>query len=602
MRKKRSLRHIVILFAAFPVVEPFLFPGRCRPSSLTAWAKKSDAEDEDDDAVDVSNQDWRAFRAKLVMGSKVTTTTTKPATSDDDFDGIGSLFATSDDVVLTPLDPSQWAYDSGKVIEKGAVILGGVEQDYGFGLRQQYFHKAAILVLDHDEHTFTKGIILNRPSDLTLDDAINPGLRWRVWFGGDVQGWTSDKPEVICLHTLNHTAVQRVSIPIINDMQWTSLEAAQRLVKAGLARSSDFWVFCGYAGWGPQQLMGELERKSWYMVATDSQTLLKELARLAANADPRDAGLDTWSLLMSMIGRADTAQAHTGDFDDLMLKEWARQNLLSTVAGGGADAGSFAILSKATTKPFDRLRKMAGPSTFAAGTLVRALPTERSPFLLQGQEFHKSLVLILSDDENLTIGVILNRPGAKGLDVRVPGKTKQQVPLRYGGPYTIKGSEPLLWLHCDPALQEARIGTPIGAAGSIWKCTAQDVVTARAERCLVVTGVSVWPKGMLGPAFEPVAAARISTLWTELVQQEVLTEESLARNLRRADRAWRLGGGPESTSDNDPRPAMGGLGEGYDEEDDRCVFQTDVKVSQLSDDALRRWMATFLLGVPSLGE
>ena len=28
---------------------------------------------------------------------------------------------------FTSLDPSQWAYQSGNVIEKGAVILGGVE-------------------------------------------------------------------------------------------------------------------------------------------------------------------------------------------------------------------------------------------------------------------------------------------------------------------------------------------------------------------------------------------------------------------------------------------------------------------------------------------
>jgi hypothetical protein len=116
-----------------------------------------------------------------------------------DLDGIGSVFSTSTSTTeqeqvksssptLTPLDPSQWAYDSGNVIETGAVILGGVEQDYGFGLRQQYFHKAAILVLDHEESTFTKGIILNRPSDLTLDDDLNEGVKWRVWFGGDVQG------------------------------------------------------------------------------------------------------------------------------------------------------------------------------------------------------------------------------------------------------------------------------------------------------------------------------------------------------------------------------------------------------------------------------
>jgi len=93
---------------------------------------------------------------------------------EEDIDGIGSVFesATVDETVFTPFDPSQWAYDSGNVIEQGAVILGGVDQDFGFGLRQQYFHKSTILVLEHKDSTFTKGIILNRPTGQTLQRAL----------------------------------------------------------------------------------------------------------------------------------------------------------------------------------------------------------------------------------------------------------------------------------------------------------------------------------------------------------------------------------------------------------------------------------------------
>ena len=46
---------------------------------------------------------------------------------------------------------------------------------------------------------------------------------------------------------------------------------------------------------------------------------------------------------------------------------------------------------------------------------------------------------------------------------------------------------------------------------------------------------------------------------------------------------------------------IAGIGEGFDEEDDSLVFKSDVKVSNLSDNALRSWIATFLLGAPSLG-
>jgi hypothetical protein len=161
---------------------------------------------------------------------------------DGDLDGIGSLFCdefieekptaisnTSSDSFtagMTPLDPSQWAYDSGDVIERGAVILGGVEQDFGFGLRQQYFHKAAILVLDHSD-TFTKGIILNRPTDLTLEDDMNPGRKWRVWFGGDVEGLNARNPDIVCLHSLKNEDVTKASVPVIKGIQWTSFDNAK---------------------------------------------------------------------------------------------------------------------------------------------------------------------------------------------------------------------------------------------------------------------------------------------------------------------------------------------------------------------------------------
>ena len=67
------------------------------------------------------------------------------------------------------------------------------------------------------------------------------------------------------------------------------------------------------------------------MCATDSQTLLQELARQSKGVDPRDAGLETWELLMGMIGRGEAANECSGSFDDLMLKEWSQANLVKSV-------------------------------------------------------------------------------------------------------------------------------------------------------------------------------------------------------------------------------------------------------------------------------
>lgn len=650
------------------------FPVR-RQSLLYAKSDNDDEDDDDDDESLDGGDDWRAFRAKLVMGEKTPTAATTSSSSDeassstdesndndndstdneiitDDLDGIGSIFGDEfavesssssssntksslssttkkeKEALLTPLDPSQWAYESGDVIEQGAVILGGIEQEYGFGLRQQYFHKTVILVLDHSP-SFTKGIILNRPTDLCLEDDTNNGLQWRVWFGGDVEGTNAQRPDILCLHSLKDDRAIQASNSVMKDIQWTTFENAKKLVKQGVASVSDFWVFVGYAGWGPDQLKGELERNSWYMVATDSQTLLQELARQGAGEDPRDAGLETWTLLMNMIGRSETAKENSRQFDDLMLKEWAFRNLLSDVGGGLAGKQQRApdafnsnpesvkqLLSLIPTKRSEELEE---------GSLVSASAMERSPFLLQKQEYHKSVVLIIKEDELATIGVILNRVSTKGIDIQIDdrktgGKRVVHIPMRFGGPYSIQGSQSLLWIHCNELMREAEIGTPIGTSrkDGIWKCTTDDVKKAigqgiaRPEDFLVLSGVSVWPKiegagqGIQGEIelknFELVSdESAQDNMWSILLQQQdLLKQTNFIESLKLSEEAWLRTTTRTTTKGNtNNMNPLGGLGENFDEEDDSFVFKSDYKVSQLSDDALRGWCATFLLGLPN---
>ena len=100
-------------------------------------------------AVDAA-EDWRDVRAKLVASERGET----PAS--------GAV-------------ESSYLFES-PLIEQGTVLL---DQDTAvFALHQQYFHKSLCLLLEHGDG-YTKGVLLNRPSGLTIDG-------WRAWFGGDV--------------------------------------------------------------------------------------------------------------------------------------------------------------------------------------------------------------------------------------------------------------------------------------------------------------------------------------------------------------------------------------------------------------------------------
>ena len=258
--------------------------------------------------------DWRDLRAKLVAAEQ-----REKASSGGDSSAAAA-------------NPEGFVFES-PLIEQGSVILGGTRQEFGFALRQQYFHKSVMLLLQHDDG-FTRGIILNRPSAYEIDG-------WRVWFGGDVGegGMFRGKDakgdaEIVCLHSLVGEVASRLSIDIIRGVSYTTLEGAKALVAEGLAQRDDFWVFVGYAGWAPDQLQRELERDSWFLASADGGLLLQELLRQGRELPPVSSGvlpgdgLATWEKLMSSIRRMGEVERTRGSLEDRMLGEWCRVHLL----------------------------------------------------------------------------------------------------------------------------------------------------------------------------------------------------------------------------------------------------------------------------------
>jgi hypothetical protein len=144
-----------------------------------------------------------------------------------------------------------------------------------------------------------------------------------------VQGLNSpeDGQKIVCLHRLNHSIAIELSTEIIQGIRWTDFESAKQLVRQGLAVKEDFWVFVGYAGWGPGQLQREIDRQSWHIAAAHSSVLLQELINQAKEADTLEAGVGVWEKLMCKIGLKERVDQTRGQFADLTLKEWTRKYL-----------------------------------------------------------------------------------------------------------------------------------------------------------------------------------------------------------------------------------------------------------------------------------
>jgi len=572
---------------------------------------KSKFEDGDDD----KEEDWRDFRAKLVMQYQ---------RNDDESD----LSKHSDN---EQLDMESWAYAVDGLIEKGTVIISRPEQDFNYGLRQQYFHKSVILILYHSDDIFTKGIILNRPCNLVLagDDFENEDgtpleeeeldLKFRVWFGGEVQDIHSENPEIICLHSLEGDLADEVSENIIKGIKYTTIAGARKLVVKGEADLSDFWVSCGYVGWEPGQLQDEVDRNAWYMIATDSQTVLTELQSNNVCKDPQEAGLDAWNHMMYMIGKKREIELLSNNlvsFDDLMLREWAREKLVFE----NTDEDDYTSQDK-KNMPSDSFTLSStifeGLDSIGVGSLVRSRCQGESPFLLNNQEYHKSIMLILQDDENSSIGVMLNLPTTNEV-YTVPFHQDNQDESyfdfveRYGGSYEVEEDDEnngLLWFHCNENLRAYQVGMPLGKqSNDIWTCSRREAVEA-IERNLadpkdfiVVNGCSIFNKenhgenviggikgAILDGYFEVVDPSHVHGILENLTRQKSMSLSSLEKNLMCSFSAWTVASqavGPESAIDRN------------DDSTETRIFQSDITVLKLADNALRSWIATFLLGKP----
>ena len=360
-----------------------------------------------------------------------------------------------------------------------------------------------------------------------------------------------------------------------------------------------------------------MDRNAWYLMATDYQTVLSELQRNNACKDPEEAGLDAWNHMMYMIGKSeeiDETSGHITNFDDLMLREWAREKLIFDQSHnegtpmGGKNMQSSEELTF-SSKLFEDL------DSVGVGSIVRSRCKGKSPFLLNDQEYHKSVMLILREDEHMSIGVMLNLPTANEV-YTVPSRPGTQDATvfdfveRYGGQYELQGDEEgqggLFWLHCNENLRNHHVGRPLGnQENKIWTSSHREAIQAIQDGLadthdfVVVNGFSMFNKEMkdgmvdggikgaiLDGHFEVVEVSKIENMWENLIHQQHMSLSTLEKNLNLSLSAWKISG-----SGNDD----------YDEEDFTSkIIENEDTTIQLADNALRGWIATFLLGKPEL--
>ena len=136
-----------------------------------------------------------------------------------------------------------------------------------------YFSRAAILVLDEPDDGGHLGLILNKATEMTLNDLMpdwEAGKRVPVYCGGPV-----DLERMFLLHTLGEQFGSCVEV-IPGVYVGADLDKIIEYIEDGGEVDGKLRFFLGYCGWSPGQLNGELNNHTWAVNPKPEFNLLED--------------------------------------------------------------------------------------------------------------------------------------------------------------------------------------------------------------------------------------------------------------------------------------------------------------------------------------
>lgn len=147
------------------------------------------------------------------------------------------------------------------------------------------FKRTVILLSEHNEEG-TTGFILNKPTDLSLNDGVQdfPEFDVPLYFGGPVH--------TDILHYIHKVPNIEGCKEIIPGLYWGgNIEQLKVLMDTGQIKPGEIRFYAGYSGWMPNQLNSEIREKSWIISPVN--------VSVALNYNPASM----WSEVLKSMGK-----------------------------------------------------------------------------------------------------------------------------------------------------------------------------------------------------------------------------------------------------------------------------------------------------------
>ena len=157
------------------------------------------------------------------------------------------------------------------------------------GLKDSYFEKTVILLCNYNEEG-AMGLVMNHTSgsqvrQLLKEETSQDGLlNIPLLLGGPVQPemfWAVHGPDYEGESTTTLSPGSRLS---------SAKELIDELETNGLPETCH--MGCGYSGWGPQQLDGEIQHESWWLGPLDEELLMEMDYGLRWETTLKNLGID----------------------------------------------------------------------------------------------------------------------------------------------------------------------------------------------------------------------------------------------------------------------------------------------------------------------
>ena len=155
-----------------------------------------------------------------------------------------------------------------------AVLANGVFLVAKPELLDPNFRETVVLITEPEVGGGPMGVIVNRPLDVRLTDALPgfpevPARLDQLYGGGPVA------PNQLLLLVRSAWAPAR-SLQVLADVYLSGDAELLQSIARGAARVESWRVYAGYSGWAPGQLQSEIARGGWYVVPADADVIFAE--------------------------------------------------------------------------------------------------------------------------------------------------------------------------------------------------------------------------------------------------------------------------------------------------------------------------------------